>query len=137
MQTCSIQDSSLKFSRAVYGSLTFIAYFIRNEWFLLAAGLLILLGMISIKLNIPYQLHSFFLKKGSKPTQIEKAELSFVWGMMATFILGGFWFIHIGKFVEAAWIFILMVAILLFVSCLIGFCLATSIYIITKKIFRK
>ena len=137
MQTCSVQDSSLKFSRAVYGSLTFIAYFLRNEWLLLATGLLILIGIFSIKLNLPYQLHSLFFKNKFKTTQIERSELIFVWGMMAAFILGGFWFVHTGKFVEAAWTFILIVAILLFVSCLIGFCLATSLYILFKKIFKK
>ena len=83
MQQCQIHDGSLKFSRAVYGILVLIAVIIHSEWLVLAASILVILGAISLKLNIAYQFYILVLKKilnDKAPLVLkESGELSFVW----------------------------------------------------------
>ena len=140
MQQCLIYDSSLKFSRATYGVLVLIAFLIHNQWLVLITGLLMALAAFSIKLNIPYQFHALVLRKLSKekpqPIQKESEELSFVSGMTAILLFIGFLFVYLGKFVSFAWIFILIVALLIFLACFVGFCVATLMYVFFKKIFK-
>jgi len=141
MQQCLIYDKSLRFSRATYGTLTLIAFIIHNQWLVLAAGLLMVLGTFSIKLNIPYQFHALVLRKllkeGSAPIQKESGELNFVSGMTASLLLIGFLFLYFGKFVDFAWIFILIVALLVFLACFVGFCVATLMYVLFMRAFRR
>jgi len=141
MQQCLIYNNSLRFSRAIYGLLTIIAFLIHNHWLVLATAILMTLGTCSIKLNIPYQLHVLFLKKFKKevqpPIEKELAELNFVSGMTAGLLLIGFLFIYFDKFVEFAWIYILIVALLIFLACFVGFCVATLMYVFFKKIFMR
>lgn len=141
MQTCSIQDTSLKFSQAFYATACLVGFFLKEELIVLAVGILIFLGIFSTKLNLPYQFHLNFLKKvlkdTSKPGQRETAEVAFVWGLMSSFLLIPSILIYFGKFVDIGWIFILITIFLMFIACLLGFCLATSMYIIAKKIFKK
>ncbi len=141
MQQCLIYDKSLRFSRATYGTLTLIAFLIHNPWLVLATGLLMVFGSFSIKLNIPYQFHALVLRKvlkeGSAPIQKEQGELNFVSGMTAALLLIGFLFIYFGKFVDFAWIFILIVALLIFLACFVGFCVATLMYALFRKAFKK
>lgn len=135
---CSIYDKSLRFSRATYGVLVLISFLMRNEWLLLAAAVLILLGALSLKLNIAYQLHALGPKKaGLALTQKDSAELGFVAGMTGVLLLIGFGFIYFDKFVDAAWIYILVVDLLIFLACFVGFCVATMMYVLFKKLFNK
>jgi len=141
MQKCLIYDSSLRFSRATYGTLVLIAFLIHNQWLVLATSLLMVFGTFSIKFNIPYQFHALVLRKllkdKSAPIQKESGELNFVSGMTAGLLFIGFLLLYFGKFVDFAWIFILIMALLIFLACFVGFCVATLMYVFLKKIFKK
>jgi hypothetical protein len=141
MNTCSVNDKSLRFSRAIYGLMTVIAFFIHNEWLLLATVILMALGTFSLRLNIFYELHYQFeeiiLKKHLPPIQKESGELSFVSGMTATLLLIGYLLIHFKIHADIAWIYILVVALLIFLACFVGLCLATMMYILFKKMLKK
>jgi len=141
MKQCLIYDNSLKFSRAIYGTLTLIAFLIHNHWLVLAVILMMALGIFSVKLNIPYQFHALILrrllKEKSATIQKESGELNFVAGMTAALLFIGFLFLYFGKFVSFAWIFILIMAFLIFLACFVGFCVATLMYVFFKRIFKK
>ncbi len=141
MKQCSIYDNSLRFSRATYGTLVLIAFLIQNHWLVLAISILMAFGIFSIKSNIPYQFHALVLRKlfkeKAEPIQKESGELNFVGGMTATLLFIGFLFLYFGKFVDFAWIFILIMAFLIFLACFVGFCVATLMYVFFKKIFKK
>lgn len=141
MQQCLIYDKSLRFSRAVYGFLTLFAFFIRSNWLVLAVIIMLALGAMSIKFNIPYQLHAWYLRKNGKnvpqPIQKEVAELNFVSGMTGAFLLVGFLLIYFGKFITLAWVLILITSLLIFLACFVGFCIASLTYAFYKKIFNK
>ncbi len=141
MQQCPIYDNSLRFSRATYGILTLIAVLIRNQWLVLATSLLMVLGVFSIKLNIPYQFHALVLRKlfkeKSQAIQKESGELNFVAGVTASLLFIGFLFLYFEKFVNFAWIFILITDLLIFLACFVGFCVATLMYVFFKKTFKK
>ena len=141
MKQCLIYDKSLRFSRAIYGILTLIAFIIHNHWLVLATSLLLAFGAFSIKFNILYQLHALVLRKLLKrrlePIQKELGELNFVSGMTAALLFIGFLFLYFGKFVDFAWIFILVMSLLIFLACFVGFCVATLTYVFFKKIFKK
>ena len=141
MRQCLIYDNSLRFSRAIYGTLTLIAFLIHNHWLVLTTILLLAFGAFSIKLNIPYQFHALvlrkLLRKRAEPIQKESGELSFVSGMTGALLFIGFLFLYFGKFVNFAWIFILIMALLIFLACFVGFCVATLMYAFFKKIFKR
>lgn len=142
MQQCLIYDKSLRFSRAVYGFLTLIAFFIQNQWLILAVCVMLALGAITIKFNIPYQFHVFVLRKllhknVPEPILKESAELNFVSGMTGVFLLTGFLLLYYGKFVNFAWALILITSLLIFLACFAGFCVASLTYALYKKIFKK
>ncbi|MFH1820632.1 MAG: DUF4395 family protein [Candidatus Nealsonbacteria bacterium] len=138
MKQCLIYNKSLKFSRATYGILTVIAFLIHNHWLILITSLLMILGIFSIKLNIPYQFYTLFLRKllkdGVEPIQKESGELNFVSGMTGVLLFIGFLFLYFGKFVDFAWIYILIIALLIFLACFVGFCVATLMYVLFRKI---
>ena len=139
MTQCLIYDSSLKFSRASYGALTLIAFLIHNQWLILAISLLVIFGAFSLKLNIPYQFHALISKKISRkrfePIQKESGELNFVAGATGLLLLIGFLFIYFGKFADFAWIYILIVSLMIFLACFVGFCAATLMYVLLKRLF--
>lgn len=141
MQQCLIYDNSLRFSRAIAGTLTLIAFLIHNYWLVLAASILVGLRVFSVKIDILYQFHALVLRKllkeRTEPIQKESGELNFVAGMTAMLLFIGFLFIYFGKFVDFAWIFILIVSLLIFLACFVGFCVATLMYIFFKKTFKK
>jgi len=141
MKQCLIYDNSLRFSRATYGVLILIAFLIHNHWLVLIVSLLMAFGIFSIKLNIPYQFHALVLRKllkeGPAPIQKESGEINFVSGMTAGLLFIGFLLIYFGKFVDFAWIYILIVDLLIFLACFVGFCVATLMYVFFKKIFKK
>jgi len=141
MQQCLIYDNSLRFSRAIAGVLVLTAFLIHNHWLVLIAGLLVALRIFSVKIDILYQFHALVLRKllkeKSGPIQKESGELNFVSGMTAVLLFIGFLFIYFGKFVDFAWIFILIIALLIFLACFVGFCVATLMYVFFKKIFER
>ncbi len=135
MKQCSIHNSSLRFSRAIYGLMVLVAFFIHNEWLVLTTAVLMIFGVISIKLNIPYQFHALILNRKSISIQKELAELNFVAGMTALLLLIGFLLIYLDKFVNFAWIYLLVVDFLIFLACFAGFCIATLMYVFFKRVF--
>ena len=141
MKQCSIYNSSLRFSRAIYGILVLVAFFTHNQWLILATSILMTLGIFSMKLNIPYQFHTSVLRKLFKkeltPIQKELGELNFVAGMTAILLFIGFLLLYFEKFVDYAWIYILIIAFLIFLACFVGFCVATLMYVLFKKIFKR
>jgi len=137
MKQCTIHSNSLRFSRAVYGIMVLLAFFIHNEWLVLVTAVLMILGVLSIKFNIPYQFHTLILNRKSMPVQKELAELNFVAGMTAALLLIGFFLIYFNRLVDFAWIYLLVVDFLIFLACFVGFCVATLMYVFFKKIFIK
>jgi hypothetical protein len=141
MNQCQIQDDSLKFSRAVYAVLVLVAILVHSYWLVLAVSVMTILGAFSFKLNIFYQIHNSIIRKilGSKtmPVQKESGELSFVSGMTGMLLLVGFLWVYYGQSTDLAWIYLLMVDFLIFLACLVGFCVATLMYVVLKKIFKK
>ncbi len=139
MQQCSIYDKSLKFSRFTYGVLVLIAFFIHSKWLVLVVGILTILGAISLKFNIPYQLHVLigkkFLKKNFEILQKESGELSFVSAATGVLLIIGFLLLQFTMLTNFAWIYILIVTLMIFLACLVGFCVATLMYIALKKLF--
>ena len=137
MKQCLIYDNSLRFSRAVYGILILIAFLIQNQWLVLITSLLWFLTVFSIKLNILYQFYALILRKllkdRSEPVQKESGELNFVSGMTAVLLLIGFLFLYFGKFVNFAWIFILIIDFLIFLACFAGICVASIMYAFLKN----
>lgn len=140
MRQCEIHNDSLKFSRAVYGLLVLLAIIIHNEWLVLAVAVLVILGAFSFSLNLFYQVHVLIIKKvmGNKtlPVQKESGELKFVAAMTGILLLVGFYWVYSGVAVDMAWIYILIVDLLIFLACFVGFCVATMMYIVLKKIFK-
>ncbi len=142
MQKCvMIHDDSLRFSRAVYGALVLAAFLIHNYWLVLVTSLLMAAGTVSLKLNIPYQLHALSVKKPGKndASMISKdpGEITFVSGMTAAMLFAGFLLLYFGKFTDFAWIYVLIVALLIFLACFVGFCVATMMYVFFKKAFAQ
>lgn len=137
MRQCLIYNDSLKFSRATYGVLVLIGILLHNHWLILAVSILIILGVFSLKLNLPYQFHMRALKKKSNPTPKELGELNFVAGATGMLLFIGFIMIYFNKFTEAAWIYLLVVDLMIFLACFVGFCVATLMYVFFKKLLRK
>jgi len=141
MQQCLIYNNSLRFFRATYGILALVAFLIQNHWLVLAISLLMAFGVFSIKFNIPYQFHALILRKllkeRSEPIQRESGELNFVSGMTGSLLFIGFLFLYFGKFVDFAWILILIVALLMLLACFAGICVASLMYAVFKKSFKR
>ena len=138
MQQCQIYDRSLRFSRATYGLLLLLAVVIKSQWLVLAIAILILIGVFTLKLNIPYQLHMLLIaKKKAQPVAKELAELNFVATATAILILVGFCMLYFNIFSNAAWIYLLVVDLMIFLACFVGFCVATMMYIFIRKMLDK
>ena len=140
MQQCLIYDNSLKFSRATYGALVLIAILGHIQWLVLAVVISMVLGVFSLSLNFPYQLHAFctkqLFKRKHTPSRKELGEVNFVALMTAALLLIGFLLVHYEKFVSFAWTYLLVVDLMIFLACLVGFCIATLMYIFFRKMFK-
>ena len=77
------------------------------------------------------------LRDTSMPIQKDRGELNFVAGMTGVLLLIGFLLVHFNKFVSFAWIYILVVDLLIFLACFVGFCVATLMYVFFKRLFNK
>jgi hypothetical protein len=141
MQQCQIQNDSLKFSRAVYAVAVLVAVLAHIQWLVLVVAVLTILGAFSLKLNFFYQLHFWIKKKIIKKEIVsvmkDTGELSFVSGMTGFLLLVGFLWLSSGQATDLAWIYVLIVDFLIFLACLVGFCVATLMYVMLKKIFKK
>lgn len=140
MQRCIIYNKSLRFSKTVYGILALFAFLSQNFWFVFIISVLMIFEMFSVKLNFPYQLHVFVLKrifkKNIEPIQKEKGELIFVCGLAGAPLFLSFLLLHFGKFIGFAWSLVLVVSLLLLLSGVAGFCVASLSYVIFKKLFK-
>lgn len=141
MLQCEIHDDSLRFSRAVYGVLVLIAFLLHSAWLVLLVAILTILGVFSFKLNIFYQFHLLVIKKRLKnktlPVKKESAELKFVATATGLLLLVGYFWVMSGRATDLAWIYILIVDLLIFLACFVGFCVATLMYVLLKKLFNK
>ena len=141
MQQCLIYDSSLRFSRAFYGTLALIAFLTQSIWLVLITTLLMLFGAFSIKFNIPYQFHALILKKilknETKPIQKESGELNFACGMGGIFLFISFLLLYFEIFISLAWGLTLMMSLLMFLASFVGVCVGSLMYAIFKKIFKR
>lgn len=138
MQQCSVYDKSLKFSRFIYGLVVLIAFFIDSKWLILVVSILTIIGAFSLDFNIPYQFHTlvekYFLKKNAvKPVNKDFGEISFVSAATGMLLLFGFLLLHFTKYTTFAWMYILIVAAMIFLACLVGFCVATLMYVLIKN----
>jgi hypothetical protein len=142
MNQCQIyNNSSLNFFRAVCGFLPLLAFFVNNIWLILVTAILFILGAISMKLNIIYQIHSIFMLKVTNkkivPIQKEFGEIRFVYLFTATCFLISFLLLYYGKFVYLAWGLDLLVAFLTLLASFANFCLASLMYVMFKKLLWK
>jgi len=141
MYQCSVHDRSLRFSRAIYGVLVLVGFFTKNYWYVLAVIIMLALGAVDVRLNIPYRINLFFTKyvfrKPFVPVMKESTELNFVSGLTGVFLLIGFLCIYFNKFVAFGWIWLLLMSLLLFLACFAGFCVATLSYAVFIKLIRK
>ncbi len=141
MTKCNVYDKSLRFSRAVYGLLALIAFLIQSPILVLITSFLMLLGSSSIKLNIPYRLHSFFIDKNLQKKEEklikEEGELNFACGMGGVFLLFSFFLFYFGKWINFGWGIVLMMALLMFLASFAGVCVGSLVYVIFKKIIKK
>jgi hypothetical protein len=140
MQQCSIYDKSLKFSRFIYAIVVLIAFLIQNKWLVLAVSFLTIIGAFSLSLNFPYQLHilteKYLMKKNAvQPSIKDFGEISFVSAITGILLLIGFLLLQFTKYTSFAWIYILIVTAMIFMACLVGFCVATMMYIVIRNKF--
>jgi len=133
MQSCSVYDSSMKFSRFTYGALALTAYLIQSSYLVLIVSLMTISGAYSLALNIPYQLHKPFQKKVSEPVEKDTGELRFGCTATGMMLLIGFFLLEFTSYETAAWIYVLMVTAMIFLASLVGFCPATLVYIVLRN----
>lgn len=142
MQQCLIYDNrALNFFRATCGLLALIAFLIQNIWLVLITGLLFFFGMFSMKFNFLYQFYGLVSNKmfKQKITPIEKdpGELKFVYGFTAALFLVSFLLLYFGRFVNFAWGLDLLVSFLTLLASFANICLASLMYVIFKRLFKR
>ena len=140
-QQCSVYDSSLKFSRIIYGLAALVAFFTKDPWIVFVIGTLMLIEVFSVNLNFLYHFHFHFLRKllgdKSEPIQKEKNELTFTCSFTGSLLFIGFLLTYFGKFPAVAWILVLLVAFLMLLASFTGVCLASITYALFKRIFSR
>lgn len=141
MKKCLIDDSSLRFARAIYGFLLLGAFLFHNVWLVLITAILMAVGILSSRYNAFYQLHYRFLGSfwRDKPILVERElnELRFACTLATIFLTSALAFFYLGKFVGIGWILVLIVSLLMLLAGLAGFCTASLMYAAFKKIFVK
>jgi membrane protease YdiL (CAAX protease family) len=70
-------------------------------------------------------------------SQKDSAELSFVAGATGILLLVGWLFLYFWNSPSWAWVYLLIVDLLIFLACFVGFCVATLMYVLFKKLFSK
>ena len=137
---CPVSNNSLRFSRLLYGGLALVSYLSQNYWVAGVVGVLMIIGMLSVKFDIVYQFYLYFLKKFFKEehkiVQKEQGELSFVCGMAGFFLFTSFLLLSFGKFVSFSWVFVLTISGLLILSGITGSCIVSLFYVFFKKALK-
>lgn len=141
MKECLISESSLRFSQTIHGTLALTSFLLRHPWVALATSILMILGVISTKINLFYQLHRLISKnlRKKEPEFIRKdcGEVSFACGLGGSFLLIGFLLLYFGKFANLAWGLIVLTSALLLFAGIVGICTASLTYAFFKQILRK
>lgn len=141
MRKCLVYENSLRFSRAIYGTLALIAFLFHNFWLVLLTSILMFLGAVTIKYNLFYQFHFLllrrFLKDKSEPLEKDSGELAFACSLGGSFLFFGFLLLYFGKLESLAWILVLLTSILMLLAGIAGICTATLIYAFGRKICKR
>lgn len=142
MGPCFAYNSSLRFTRSVFGALALIAYLFQSQWLVFILGIVMAVAAISLKYNLVYQFHLNFLKKLLKskeeePISKDSGELSFACGMGASFLLIPSMLFALDKWVGLAWAMVLLSSLLMLLAGITGACVASIMYAIIKKSFQK
>lgn len=142
MSPCFAYNSSLRFTRSVFGVFALIAYLFQSQWLVFILGIVMAVAAISLKYNIIYQLHLGFLKKMFKskeeqPVAKDSAELSFACGMGASFLLIPSMLFAFDKWIGLAWAMVLLNSFLMLLAGIAGACAASIIYATIKKVLKK
>ncbi len=141
MKKCSIDETSLRFGRTVYGFLLLAAFFFNNVYLVLIITVLVAMGIISKSYNTFYQFHYRFLRPLGKDKSIlverELNELRFACSMTTVFLISALVLFYLEKFVGIGWILVLMVSLLMLLAGIAGFCTASLIYAGFKQILIK
>ena len=102
-------------------------------------GLIMSLGIFSLKLNFVYQFHALFLRKITKEKTLaqpkDSGESKFVSGFIGFLLLIDFVVLYFGKYQGAAWVVLLIISLLFFLACFAGVCVASLVYALFKKAF--
>ncbi|MDD3190228.1 MAG: DUF4395 family protein [Candidatus Pacebacteria bacterium] len=137
MQQCSFLNDSSRFSKLIYGSVILTAFLVRSKWLVLIVSVLMCLNAFSVGFSIPCRIYSFtekyLFKRKIGPLQKEPGELRFSYAMASVLIFVGFLLLQFTKYTVFAWMYILIVAFMLFIACFIGFCVATLMYVAFKR----
>jgi len=134
---------SLRFAKTFYGILFVISFLTQECWIIALVGVLMIMGTFSVKFNLPYRFHLWFVRSilNKKETTVRKGqeELSFVCVLAGGALLFGyrFPFLYFGKFVSFFRGMTLIVSAFMFLSGFAGICAVTVIYILFKNFIAK
>lgn len=141
MNACSVYDSSMRFSRAIYGICTLVAFLTQQAWLVLALAVIVSLGVFSLKLNFAYQFHAIHLRRVLKektlPISKDSGESKFVSGFIGALLFIDFFALYYGTYQGVAWTVLLIVSLLYFLACFAGVCVASLVYAIFKHAFSR
>lgn len=141
MKKCLIDNDSLRFGRTIHGLLLLTAFLFGNEIIVLIVIILMTAGIISTKYNLFYQIHQRILRRSPKDdlTLVEKevSELRFACSFGSIFLIVAFTLFCLGKYINIAWILVLIVSILMLFAGVLGLCTATLMYVGFRKFFIK
>jgi hypothetical protein len=113
-----------------------VAYLLKNVPMTITIAVIMLLGAVSIKMNIFYQFHFKFLGKNKLPvSERDKGEIIFSWTMGGLFLVIGLVLVYY-DLALAGWIFILMTSLLMFCAGFLNFCVASMMYAVFKKMIQ-
>jgi len=135
-----IHEDSLRFSMVLYGTLVLLAYLLNNFWIMLAIGVLMGVGSISINYNLFYQLHSsclrrIFSKESPSPSK-DINEARFAGSVAAILLFLAFWLFYFWKLTMLAWVLAGLVMFLNLLAGATGICVGSLMYVFFRKIFR-
>lgn len=141
MQQCSFLNNSSRFSKLIYGSMVLVAFLIHSKWLILITSILLFLNATPVIFNISCRVHIFVQKnilgEKARPMQEESGEIRFSYAMAGVLLFVGFSLLQFTKYTSFAWIYLLVVAFMLFIACFVGFCMGTLLYVIFKKYLLK
>lgn len=141
MQKYLVCEDSLRFARNFPALLGLLAFFLHNQWLILATAILMLPGTISVKYNPFYQLHFLFLrrvwKKKSEFLEKDSGEIRFAWSLATAFFLLAWLLLSLEKFIGLAWALVLATVLLMFLAGVAGICVASLMYALAKQFVKR